>query len=560
MTDGGGTADAVASDLAEMIRKSAERFSDRCAISFGETSLTYHQLYELSGRVAAELTRAGVGKGDRVAILSENRPEWGAVFFGVMRIGAAAVCMDSFQATDELNAVLGNSQAVYLFASAPFMQAFQLADERPYLQNITDIETVNSLPEAPFDDVSIDPDDAAVLIYTSGTTGSQKGVLLTHGNIISNVIAGFDRIPYEPGLCSFSILPLSHMYGINAGFLTPLFNGAKIAYPTSLRSLEIIEAMKRERAEIMILVPLLLRTFKKGILEQINKSSLPARLSAKAMLWLTRGLNKIGLPAGRLLLGKIHRRFGGHMKYFVCGGAPLAPDVERFFETLNIPALNAYGLTETSPAAAMNGPGKRRRYSVGKPLLGVDIKLTDENEILIKGPNVTQGYYKDPETTDQVIRDGWFHTGDIGEFDKDGFLYIRGRSKNVIVTPGGLNIFPEELEAQLLTSPLIAEACVLGKPSGDGEVPFAFIYPNKTLIHGLTADARDIASNRRSTHSKPGRRFITRFRVLRYGLANYQKPQRGKSGVKICWPLWPIPHKTNLRLGTRWISTILPPV
>jgi len=244
----------------------------------------------------------------------------------------------------------------------------------------------------------------------------------------------------------------------------------------------------------------------------------------------------------------------------VCGGAPLAPDVERFFETLNIPALNAYGLTETSPAAAMNGPGKRRRYSVGKPLLGVDIKLTDENEILIKGPNVTQGYYKDPETTDQVIRDGWFHTGDIGEFDKDGFLYIRGRSKNVIVTPGGLNIFPEELEAQLLTSPLIAEACVLGKPSGDGEVPFAFIYPNKTLIHGLTADARDIASNRRSTHSKPGRRFITRFRVLRYGLANYQKPQRGKSGVKICWPLWPIPHKTNLRLGTRWISTILPPV
>lgn len=478
-------------NLAELIESSAARFSSLCAISFGESSLTYEELYQLSGRVAAHLTSSGLRKGDRVAIASENCPEWGAVFFGIMRMGGIAVCMDPFLTTDEQTAVLENSETARLFASSTLTKSLQVSDNNlPYLDfdKIEDINTVNSLPDVPFTNTPVETDDPAVLIYTSGTTGSQKGAILSHGNIMSNVLDGSEKLPYTPGTCFFSILPLSHMFGITVGFLAPLLNGAKIAYPASLKGHEILEAMKRERAEIMIVVPLLLRTFRKSILDQINHSSLFTRLTAKTLLWLTRQLKKTGLSTGRLLLGKIHRRFGGHMKYFICGGAPLAPDIELFFEHLNIPVLNGYGLTETSPGATMNGVKDRRLYSVGKPLLNVNVKLTETNEIIIKGPNVTQGYYKDNETTSRVIRDGWFHTGDIGEFDKDGFLYIRGRHKNVIVTSGGLNIFPEELEEHLLNSPLISEICILGKPKGEAEIPFAFIFPNKALMHGLALE------------------------------------------------------------------------
>lgn len=473
--------------LSGLIKRSAANFSNRCAISLGDSSLTYDELYQLSGRIAARLTASGLKKGDRVAIISKNCPEWGAAFFGIMRIGGIAVCMDTVLTNDEFTTVFDDSEASCAFASSALVESMRTVVRKHLpVDQIIDLETVHSLPDAPFTDTPVETDDPAILIYTSGTIGSQKGVVLSHDNVMSNVLGAFNKIPYDPGECAFSILPLSHMYGITAGFLVPLLNGARIAYPTSLKADELLEAMKRERAKTLITVPLLLRVFKNGILDQMNQSSMCARLAAKMSLWLNRHLKKIGISASRLLFRRIHRRLGGHLKYFICGGAPLAPDIELFFDELDLPILNGYGLTETSPVSTMNGLNERKLYSVGRPMPNVHVKLTDTNEIIIQGPNVMLGYYKDKKTTSQVIRDGWFHTGDIGEFDADGFLYIRGRSKNVIVTPGGLKFFPEELEERLLNSPVISEICVLGKSNGEAEIPFAVIFPNQALMRGLS--------------------------------------------------------------------------
>jgi long-chain acyl-CoA synthetase len=518
-------------NLTGLIKRSAEKFSNQCAISLGDSSLTYKELHQLSGIIAARLTASGLKKGDRIAILLKNCPEWGAAFFGIMRIGGIAVCMDTFLTTDELTAILEDSEASCAFVSSDLSESLQTAVSKHLpVDKIVDIETVHSLPNASFTDTPVVTDDPAILIYTSGTTGSQKGVVLSHGNVMSNVLGGFDRIPYDPGMCIFSILPLSHMYGITAGLLVPLLNGAKIAYPLSLKADELLKAMKRERAEILVTVPLLLRAFKKSIFERIDQSSMVTRLTAKMSLWLTRHLKKIGISASRLLLRRIHSQFGGYLKYFVCGGAPLAPDIELFFDELDLPILNGYGLTETSPASTMNGHNERKLYSVGRPMPNVNVKLTDANEIIIKGPNVTQGYYKDNKTTSQVIRDGWFHTGDIGEFDADGFLYIRGRVKNVIVTPGGLNIFPEELEEHLLSSPAISEICVLGKANGEAEIPFAFIFPNQALMRGLTFEQQKTRIKKELDAYQDG--FPLYKKVQAFELCNHELPKTTTKKIK----------------------------
>jgi long-chain acyl-CoA synthetase len=419
----------------------------------------------------------------------------------------------------------------YVFVSSVLTESLQrTVAKRLPVDKRMDIETVHALPDVSFIDEPVEPDDPAILIYTSGTTGSQKGVVLSHGNVLSNVLAGFERIPYDPGLCLLSILPLSHMFGITAGLLVPLLNGAKIVYPPSLNADELRQTMKRERVEILVAVPLLLRAFKKSIADQMERSSMLTRWTAHISMCLIRQLKKVGLSAGRRLLKRIHSQFGGHLKYIVCGGAPLAPDIELFFDELGLPILNGYGLTETSPVSTMNGLDERRLYSVGRPIPNVSVKLTDANEVIIKGPNVTQGYYNDTETTSQVIRDGWFHTGDIGEFDADGYLYIRGRSKNVIITSGGLNIFPEELEEHLLSSPAISEICVLGKPNGEAEIPFALIVPNQALMRGLTCDEQKIRIQQELDAYQDG--FPIYKKVQAFELRNEELPKTRTKKIK----------------------------
>ncbi len=464
--------------LRDLLKHSSQSFTEGIALSMGDTSITYKELRDSSERVASYLITQGVRKGEKVALLSENRPEWGVGFFSIINAGATVVVLDPTLKRKEIEFILRDSGTSFIFSSPSLLP---LIPNLPNLRGVLSLEELDRLQAPPFSPPGIEPDDPAVLIYTSGTMGSQKGVVLTHKNILSNLLAAFERVPYKPGTNFLSLLPLSHMLEITVGFLGPLYNGGRVTYPLSLKSYEILEAMQRTKTEVMIVVPLMLRIFYNGIMERVEGLPKLLRMFYNLNLSLSKLLRRFGIQGGRVLFKSIHNRFGGRLRYFICGGAPLEPEIEEGFENFGIPVLSGYGLTEASPVVSVNTLRERRRGSVGKPLPGVEVRLTEEGEIVIRGENIMKGYHKNEAATKEVLKGGWLHTGDIGEMDRDGFLYIKGRKKNVIVTPSGLKIFPEELESILSKSSYIREVCVVDR----NNQPYAVIYPESSLLKGV---------------------------------------------------------------------------
>lgn len=473
-------------NLVELLNNSASLFPDNIALSIGDKFITYKELKILSEKLTSYLQAYGIKKGDHIAILSENRPEWGIAFFGIIKVGATAVCMDSFLKEKEIEFILRDSESVYIFASETFVQILKdISGSLSNLKGIIELSEIHKLEVDSFSEPEIDPDDIAILIYTSGTMGSQKGVMLSHGNIVSNTSGAFERILYKPGINILSLLPLSHMFGVTAGFLVPLYNGARVTYSPSLKGYEILDTMQQTKTNVMVVVPLMLRIFYKMINEKIEQLSPFTKRLVKLNFAISKFFRKIGVNSEKLLFKKIHNTFGGHLSYFICGGAPLEPEIEEYFYTLGIPVLTGYGLTETSPIVSVNTLKERKIGSVGKLLPQVEVRVTEEGEILVKGHNVMKGYYKNESATKEVLRSGWFHTGDIGEIDIDGFLYIKGRKKNVIVTSSGLKIFPEEIETQVSKSPYIKEVCILGRKVEKGEQAYGVICPDYALLEGM---------------------------------------------------------------------------
>jgi len=473
-------------NLAELLDNSTQLFLDNIALSMEDKVITYKELNDFSEKVASYLQTNRIKKGDNIAIISENRPEWGIAFFGITKVGATAVCMDPFLKEKEIEFILNDSESAYVFASETFVQTLKnISDSLPSLRGVIDLSKTCELQGNSFSSPKIDPDDIAILIYTSGTMGSQKGVMLSHRNILSDILGAFERVPYTPKTNFLSLLPLSHMFGITAGFLGPLYNGGRMAYSPSLKGYEILDTMQRTKTNIMVVAPLMLRIFYDNMSEKIAQLSKIAKGLFKLNFSISKLFRKIGLNCGKILFSKIHNTFGGELQYFICGGASLDHEIEEYFYTLGLSILSGYGLTETSPIVSVNTLKERKIGSVGKPLPQVEVKVIEKGEIIVKGPNVMKGYYKNESATDKLLKSGWFHTGDIGEIDKDGFLYIKGREKNVIVTSAGLKIFPEEIEARLLKSPYIKEVCVLGRKAERGEQPHAVIYPSYELLRGV---------------------------------------------------------------------------
>ena len=474
-------------NLAQLIQCSAARFGDSAALVMEDRTVTYRELDLGASRIAAELRAQGIGRGARVAILSANGPDWSIAFFGIMKAGATAVCMDAVLTPEEIAFILDHSGASCIYASSAFIPSIEaLRRSLPALHSILPIEDAGKTGDATGPAAEISDEDTAILIYTSGTTGSRKGVLLSHRNIVSNVLASSRRVPSRRGTCYLSLLPLSHMFGITVGLIGPLLHGGIVVYSPSLKSYEITRTLQRTRAGVMAVVPLMLQLFKNAIREKTRQSGVYRQRLFALLFGMSAFFRKLGLPAGKLLFGKIHRTFGGNLKYFICGGAPLDRDTEEFFQTLGLPVLTGYGLTETSPVVSVCSRALNKPGTVGKPLDCVNVRIAPDGEILIGGPCVMQGYYRNPETTAGVLRDGWFHTGDIGSLDSDGYLSIRGRAKNVIVTASGLKIFPEEIETCLALSPYIEEVCVVGRPCHGGEQPYAVIIASRTRLQGLS--------------------------------------------------------------------------
>jgi long-chain acyl-CoA synthetase len=478
-----------AHNLAELVVQAAQRFGPHEAFVMGDRSISYAGLDAASSRVAAYLQTRGVGKNSHVAILSENRLAWGVVFFSIMKAGATAVCMDPLLTVAEMQSILDHSEASYVFASGSISHALQkLAEPPSKLKAILPMNLSDGLEDEKYFAPAIADEDIAILAYTSGTIGSQKGVMLSHKSVMANVISAFKRVPHAEGCVFLSLLPLSHMFGITAGFIGPMLNGGKVVYVPSLKNYEILNAMRKNKPRVMVVVPLMLRILKSHIEEKIRQRGPVTGRLFRLLCKLSLFLNRLGIHAGKILFRKIHRSFGDRWGYSISGGAPLECETEEFFNLLGIPVLAGYGLTETAPIVSVCSLKQRKPGTVGRPLDGIQIRISSEGEIHVSGPCVMSGYFKSRQVTESVLRDGWFHTGDIGEIDIDGYLTIRGRKKNVIVTSSGLKIFPEEVEDRIGKCPSIGEVCVLGKRTGLGEQPYAVVVPAYTRLQGVPKD------------------------------------------------------------------------
>ena len=419
-------------------------------------SYSYGETAAAARAVASRLRAAGIRKGEHVALWSENRPEWIWTLWGCILEGVVVVPIDYRASPDLLLRVAGIVKARAIVVG----ETVGSVDTDVPLWNIRDMasppaaagaDTAGPMPE-------LQTDDVAEVIFTSGATADPKGVVLTHRNILANIVpiehevAKYKRYarPFSP-IRFLNLLPLSHMFGqAMATFVPPMLAGT-VVFTRSLAPEDIVRQIKTRRVSVLVCVPKMLE-----VLREYLQHAAPETLEPPppGTHWARRWW----------IYRRVHRLFGFKFWAIVVGAAPLDPDLEAFFGRLGFVVVQGYGLTETAPIVTLNHPFRAARGAVGKPIAGVEVRIADDGEILVRGENVTRGYFNAPDETRAAFQDGWFHTGDIGGLDEAGRLYIRGRKKEMIVTPEGLNVFPEDVERVLNDLPGVREAAVVGAP------------------------------------------------------------------------------------------------
>lgn len=455
--------------LRHTLTSAKNKFLNKPALAFVDSApITYSELYSKVIFLAQQLLDLGIKPGDKVAILSENSPNWGVAYFSITSIGAAAVPILPDFHTNEIHNIVRQSQAKAIFISEKFQSKIAGFSPAPLTMiNVGNFEIISTpekkckkQPSLTYQEIMVKENDLAAIIFTSGTTGHSKGVMLTHKNIVANAINGgntFTKLGENEKL--LSILPLSHTYECTLGLVFPILIGASIYYiegkpvPSMLMT-----AMQKIKPTIVFSIPLIMeKIFKLRILPELKKSR------------IGRGLYKFGFSRKQLhkIAGKkLLDSFGGKLILFGIGGAPLSRQTEEFLQDANFPYYTAYGLTEASPL--VTGASQEKRLgSVGQILPEIQTRIEKksgthkEGELYIKGPSIMRGYHGDPETTSEVLsEDGWLKTGDLCHIDADNYLYIHGRSKNMILGPSGENIYPEEIESILLTNRYVIESIV----------------------------------------------------------------------------------------------------
>jgi len=496
-------ADLPKGTLVDLLFGAVDRFESAAAFRYhtgsGWSDISYTEALGTIWEVATALRALGIQRGDRAAILSENRPEWALADYGCLTAGVVDIPIYASLTPHQIAFILANCGARVLFLS----DAEQLRKIGQIRQKCPALEWVVVFTPSPgIDDQAIPwtdflargeaerkgttlerfraeaftarPDDTATILYTSGTTGDPKGVMLTHDNLHSNVLAALRAIPVGHEDSTLSFLPLSHVFQRMVDYL--LFSvGATIAYGRGIDS--VAEDLRAVRPTIVVSVP---RLYEKVYARITDAGGLrgalvtwarkagarwaDARLAGRTPGFLTALAYGI---ARRLVFSKVYAGVGGRLKYFVSGGAPLSPEINRFFFSAGILILEGYGLTETSPVTNVNSaldfPKNFRIGTVGKPVAGTEIRIASDGEILVRGPQVMKGYYNNPEATREAItEEGWFHTGDVGEIDADGFLRITDRKKDIIVTAGGKNVAPQPIENVLKQNRFVDQAVLLG--------------------------------------------------------------------------------------------------
>ena len=453
---------SVPDTIVEFLREAASRHGPRDALlikpAFRYIRWTYDRLWEDSGRVATLLQRRGFNKGDQAILWGPNSPHWVLTFFGCLRAGVVLIPLDLRSAPDYVSRVISRTEPKLAFTS----RFTPKGDVVLGVPEITFEELELAIADLPTPDpVSIQPDDLAEIMFTSGTTGDPKGVMLTHRNLTANIEGISQYISVDSSSRLLSILPLSHMYEQMGGLFFTLHSGASVTYPTSRQPTVLSRTMRERKITTMLMVPQALELLMNGIEREVSRLG-------KERLWkkLLKVAERTPFGLRRHLFRTVHKQFGGKLDLIVSGGAPLDRDLGRKWEMLGIKVLQGYGATEASPVISNHTMVERRPDSTGRPLPNVQVKISEQGEILVKGDNITPGYYNAPEETAKAFEDGWYKTGDLGYFDKDGFLHIQGRVKDMIVLSSGQNVFPQDIQTVLVKHPSVKDAVVIGLPKG----------------------------------------------------------------------------------------------
>lgn len=467
--------------------------------------ITYTQFRDDVNAMGTALMQLGLANG-RIAIISENRYEWAVAYLATVNGTGVVVPLDKELPVAELKSLLLRSNADAVFYSATKTDDVEsIVDSIPNLKYRISMDTDESSSsvlsfkalmkkgyeliasgDRSFIDVPIDTETMSILLFTSGTTDKSKAVMLSHRNICSNLMDMCAMLYIGPDDVFLLLLPLHHTYACTCGFLCQIYRGSTIAFCEGLR--HIVKNLKESKTTVLLGVPLILEAMYKRIWDQAGKD--PKLLKKlKLGLKISKTLKAVGIDVRRKLFKTIIDNFGGAMRLFISGGAAIDPQVVQGFQDFGIHCVQGYGLTECSPIIALNRNCDYNNAAAGLPVPNTEIRIDNPNEegigeIIAKGPNIMLGYYENEDATREAIVDGWFHTGDLGYMDKDKFVYITGRKKNVIVTKNGKNIYPEEIETLLSRSPFIAECMVYGREGmGTGEVDVAAdIYPDLEKI------------------------------------------------------------------------------
>lgn len=495
-----------------VLRESAEKYGDKIAYKYftgpnDVAEMSYRQLYSVYNNVGASICSLGLQK-CKIAVLAENRPEWMIAYMAIVGSGSVVIPLDKELLPSQIESFLDYSGAEAVFCSAKYAEKL-LTMNLPSLKIIVDFDNkgsndnryytydkivsmgakLNSDGYKKFKQSRYDRSKMSALIFTSGTTGTSKGVMLSEDNILTALNAASNMIDLKSDHVLLSVLPMHHTYETTAGQLTALRLGLTICINNSLKY--VMRNMKLFKPTAMVVVPLYITTIKKKIADEIKnrKKEKIVDVGVKA----TKALRKIGLDARGLVFSEVLSALGGNLRTMICGGAATDPEAIRWFENLGINVYQGYGITECAPLVAVNPMVNVYYDSVGLPIPGSRVKIiSDETgsevdlpngeigEICVKGGHVMLGYYDNEEATKNAFtQEGYFRTGDFGYMNSDGYLFITGRKKNIIILENGKNVYPEEIEEYLERVELIKECVVIGRPNTNGEVVItALIYPD----------------------------------------------------------------------------------
>lgn len=454
--------------IQRMLEKKSSLYADKIAYStrrkdLSVSSLTFGEVFTLFTEFSAHLKALGLERREHVAIVGENSPQWAISYFAVIWAGAIAVPLDARARTEHIKQVLALSDSRFLIASAGFTEVLGKAGTAKHVIQMDRALETQGDAEKTVPAEKTEPQDIADIVFTSGTTGNPKGVMLSHGSIMSNLETLYSAFPITDEDTAFSILPIHHVYERIAGILLSFYCGQRVFFSRSIKPREMLSDLKTARPTVWLNTPLILER----LLQRIEQG--------KAKNFLTRAL-----PHG--LFGKMAKKRLGldRLKLIVSGGAALSEPASEGLEKYGFPLLQGYGMSETSAVISANPFSKPKNASGGLALENTEVEIRDADsegigEICVRGPNVMDGYYKNPAATREILSDdGWLRTGDLGYFDHEGYLYITGRKKSVIVTKGGKNISPEEIEEKLTPLETVEEAIVF---SPDDERIQAVIFP-----------------------------------------------------------------------------------